>query len=78
MTGTPTSQTTPAPAWNDLPGQLRGWREVDGMSDDARRKLWLMCKAADEIDRLRERIATIQRVWSMYPVKMMEEVFNAE
>lgn len=50
MSNQPDTLTTPA--WRDLPDQLRGWREVDGMSDDARRKLWLMRKAADEIERL--------------------------
>ncbi len=34
--------------------ELRGWREVDDMSDDARRKLWLMRRAANEIERLGE------------------------
>jgi hypothetical protein len=38
---------------------LRGWIETDGMSDDGRRKLWLMRQAADEIDRLQTRIEAI-------------------
>ena len=30
--------------------ELRGWPETDDMSDDARRKLYLMRKAADRIE----------------------------
>lgn len=33
-----------------LAAEMRCWQETDGMSDDARRKLWLMRKAADMID----------------------------
>lgn len=39
---------------DDLVRQLRGWEMTERMSDDARRKVWLMIKAADEIERLRE------------------------
>jgi len=46
---------------NMLIAELRGWREMDGMSDDARRKLWLMRKAADEIDRLQEMVEEHER-----------------
>jgi hypothetical protein len=35
----------------DIVEQLRDWKETDGMSDDARRKIWLMRKAADMIER---------------------------
>ena len=51
MAADPTQTTT------DLVAELRGWGEVEGMSDDARRKLWLMQRAADEIEHLRREIA---------------------
>lgn len=37
--------------------ELRGWKETATMSDDARRKVWLMHTAAIEIERLRELVA---------------------
>ena len=36
-----------------LTDELRGWKEHDGMSDDAIRKVWLMHRAADRLDRQR-------------------------
>lgn len=36
-----------------LVSELRGWNEREGMSDDARRKIWLMKRAADVISDLR-------------------------
>ena len=32
-----------------LIAELRGWKETDGMSDDARRQIWLMARAADQL-----------------------------
>lgn len=37
--------------------ELRGWKENLAMSDDARRKCYLMRNAADEIERLRRCIS---------------------
>jgi hypothetical protein len=39
-----------------LSQELRGWTETDGMSDDGRRKLWLMRQAADQLDQLRQQL----------------------
>ncbi len=39
--------------------ELRGWQETAAMSDDARRKVWLMHTAAIEIERLRASLAEI-------------------
>lgn len=36
---------------NALTDELRGWKEVPGMSDDAIRKLFLMDEAADRLER---------------------------
>jgi hypothetical protein len=44
----------------DLVAELRGWLEADGMSDDGRRKLWLMRNAADEITLLRSRVERLE------------------
>lgn len=42
--------------------ELRGWSETDAMSDDARRKVWLLHRAADEIERLRDKIEALQQL----------------
>ena len=45
---------------DDFLQELRGWAEIPGrnVSDDARRMIWLMNKAADEIERLRGLVAS--------------------
>lgn len=43
-----------------LIAELRGWHEIEGMSDDARRKLWLMRKAADAIERLQTAVINLE------------------
>jgi len=42
-----------------LSQELRGWIETEGMSDDGRRKLWLMRQAAGELERLRKQLVDL-------------------
>lgn len=43
------SQPAAAAVDDPLIAELRSWKETDGMGDDARRKVWLMHKAADAL-----------------------------
>lgn len=67
-----TELTGKARAVTDLVEQLRGWQENDGMSDDARRKVWMMRTAASEIEHLRKEL---QSAWT--EIQVLREAQDA-
>lgn len=55
-----------------LVDELRGWKETAEMSDDARRKVWLMHTAAARIEALESHLSGIVENWYEFGEMMVK------